>query len=66
MKVIIPTIPLIEQIVGPQKRADGQHYRLMTYVMQQPVADGLLLYNTLMCSMVLKVTDVRGSTVPIQ
>ena len=57
MKVIIPTIPLIEQIVGPQKRADGQHYRLMTYVVQQPVADGLLLYNTLMCSMVLLTPD---------
>ena len=57
MKVIIPTIPLIEQIVGSQKRADGQHYRLMTYVVQQPVADGLLLYNTLMCSMVLLTPD---------
>ena len=57
MKVIIPTIPLIEQIVGSQKRADGQHYRLMTYVVQQPVADGLLLYNTLMCSMVLLMPD---------
>ena len=57
MKVIIPTTPLIERIIGPQKRADGQHYRLMTYVVQQPVADGLLLYNTLMCSMVLLTSD---------
>ena len=57
MKVIIPTIPLIEQIVGPQKRADGQHYRLMTYVVQQPVDDGVLLYNTLTCSLVLLTPD---------
>ena len=57
MQIIIPTTPLIDQIIGPQKRADGQHYRLMTYVVQQPVADGLLLYNTLMCSMVLLTPD---------
>ena len=57
MKVIIPTTPLIDQIIGPQKRADGQRYRLMTYVVQQPVDDGLLLYNTLTCSMVLLTPD---------
>ena len=57
MKVIIPTTPLIERIVGPQKRAEGQHYRLMTYVVQQPVADGVLLYNTLTCSLVLLTPD---------
>ena len=53
MKTIIPTTPLIEQMIGRQKRADGQQYRLMTYVVQQPVDDGLLLYNTLTCSLVL-------------
>ena len=57
MKVIIPTAPLIEQIVGPQKRAEGQRYRLMTYVVQQPVDDGVLLYNTLTCSLVLLTPD---------
>ncbi len=57
MKVIIPTTPLIEQIIGPQKRANGQRYRLMTYVVQQPVADGVLLYNTLTCSLVLLTPD---------
>lgn len=57
MKVIIPTTPLIEQIVGPQKRAEGQRYRLMTYVVQQPVDDGVLLYNTLTCSLVLLTPD---------
>ena len=57
MKVIIPTTPLIERIIGMQKRADGQHYRLMTYVVQQPVDDGVLLYNTLTCSLALLTPD---------
>jgi radical SAM protein with 4Fe4S-binding SPASM domain len=57
MQIIIPTTSLVEQIVGQQKCADGQRYRLMTYVVQQPVADGLLLYNTLTCSMVLLTSD---------
>ena len=57
MQVIIPTPSLVEQIVGRQKRADGKPYRLMTYVVQQPVADGVLLYNTLTCSLVLLTPD---------
>ena len=57
MRIIIPTASLFEQTVGRQKRADGQQYRLMTYVVQQPVADGLLLYNTLTCSLLLLTPD---------
>ena len=57
MQIIIPTAPLIEHTVGPQTRADGKHYRLMTYVAQQPVDDGLLLYHTLTRSMVLLTPD---------
>jgi radical SAM protein with 4Fe4S-binding SPASM domain len=57
MKVIIPTTPLIERVIGRQKRAEGQRYRLMTYVVQQPVDDGVLLYNTLTCSLVLLTPD---------
>ena len=57
MQVIIPTPLQYEQIVGRQKRVDGERYRLMTYVVQQPVTDGLLLYNTLTCSMVLLQPD---------
>ena len=57
MRIIIPTTPKFEQIVGRQKRADGQCYRLMTYVVQKPVDDGLLLYNTLTCSLVLLTPD---------
>ena len=57
MQVIIPTTSLVEQIVGRQKRTDGQSYRLMTYVVQQPIDDGVLLYNTLTCSLVLLTPD---------
>jgi len=57
VQVIIPTPLQYEQIVGRQKRVDGERYRLMTYVVQQPVTDGLLLYNTLTCSMVLLQPD---------
>ena len=57
MKIIIPTTSTFEQVVGRQKRADGELYRLMTYVVQQPVADGMLLYNTLTCSLVLLTPD---------
>ena len=57
MQVIIPTPLQYEQIVGWQKRVDGERYRLMTYVVQQPVTDGLLLYNTLTCSLVLLTQD---------
>ena len=48
---------MVEQIVGRQKRTDGQRYRLMTYVVQQPIDDGVLLYNTLTCSLVLLTPD---------
>ena len=57
VQVIIPTAATFEQIAGRQKRADCERYRLMTYVVQQPVDDGLLLYNTLTCSMVLLQPD---------
>ena len=57
MQEIIPTTSLVEQIVGRQKRTDAQSYRLMTYVVQQPVDDGVLLYNTLTCSLVLLTPD---------
>ena len=57
MQVIIPTPLRYELIVARQKRVDGERYRLMTYVVQQPVTDGLLLYNTLTCSLVLLTQD---------
>ena len=57
MQIIIPTASTFEQMVGLQKWSDSQQYRLMTYVLQQPVADGLLLYNTLTCSLLLLSPD---------
>ena len=57
MKVILPIASKFKQIVGQQKQTDGERYRLMTYVVQQPVADGLLLYNMLTCSLVLLTPD---------
>ena len=57
MRIIIPARPLIERVIGRQKRVEGQRYRLMTYVVQQPVDDGVLLYNTLTCSLVLLTPD---------
>ena len=57
MKVILPIASKFKQIVGRQKQTDGERYRLMTYVVQQPVADGLLLYNMLTCSLVLLTPD---------
>ncbi|MBQ5494974.1 MAG: radical SAM protein [Prevotella sp.] len=57
MQEIITTTSLVEQIVGRQKRTEGQRYRLMIYVVQQPVNDGMLLYNTLTCSLVLLTPD---------
>ena len=57
MQIIIPTASQFEQIVGRQKHADGERYRLMTYVVQQPVDKGLLLYSTLTCSLVLLTPD---------
>ena len=57
MKVILPIASKFKQIVGWQKQTDGERYRLMTYVVQQPLADGLLLYNMLTCSLVLLTPD---------
>ena len=65
MKVILPTASQFVQIVGRQKRADGEHYRLMTYVVQQPVDDGLLLYNTLTCSLLL-LTPNEAADITVQ
>lgn len=53
MRVISPASSLVDQVVGKQKRKEGQTYRLMTYVIQCPVEDGVLLYHTLTCCMVL-------------
>ena len=53
MRTIIPAASIVDEVVGKQKRVAGQDYRLMTYVLQCPVDDGVLLYHTLTCCMVL-------------
>lgn len=48
MQIIIPPTTIVDKIIGQQKRKEGQlPLRLLTYVIQQPVEDGLLIYNTL-------------------
>ena len=53
MRTIIPAASIVDEVVGKQKRVAGQDYRLMTYVLQYPVDDGVLLYHSLTCCMVL-------------
>ena len=48
MKVLCPS-----PIVGKQTRKDGTDYRLMHYVVKQEVEEGVLLYHTLTCALVL-------------
>lgn len=49
MQIISPAALLIEQVVGKQRCTDNQAFRLMSYVIQCPVDDGVLFYNTLTC-----------------
>jgi len=53
MQIIIPAASLVDKVLGKQKRIEGQTYRLMTYVIQCPVEDGVLLYHTLTYCLVL-------------
>ena len=48
MKVLCPS-----PIVGLQEKKEDTPYRLMHYVVQQEVEEGVLLYNTLTCAMAL-------------
>ena len=48
MKIICPS-----PVVGLQKKEEGKTYRLMHYVVQQEVEEGMLLYNTLTCALAL-------------
>ena len=55
MRIIVPAASLVDQVVGKQQRQrqESQTYRLMSYVIQCPVDDGVLLYHTLTCCMIL-------------
>ena len=55
MRIIVPAASLVDQVVGKQQRQrqESQTYRLISYVIQCPVDDGVLLYHTLTCCMIL-------------
>lgn len=62
MKILYPST-----VIGPQKKKADAAYRLMHYVVKQEVEEGVLLYNTLTCSMALvtheeaqHLTEVEG------
>lgn len=61
MQRIVPAAPLVDQVVGKQKCTDGESCRLMRYVIQCPVNDGVLLYHTLTCCMVLLTNEEMAS-----
>ena len=52
MRFILPAASLLDDVIGKQKHVEDRPYRLMTYVIQCPVDDGVLLYHTLTCSLV--------------
>lgn len=52
MQIIVPPAPSFEQIAGKQKSVAGRSYRWMSYVIQCPVKDGVLLYHTLTCNLI--------------
>ena len=68
MFIISPASSLIEQVVGKQKYTDNQAYRLMTYVIQYPVNDGVLLYHTLTCCLLWlsqeEAAHLEGCSIP--
>ena len=53
MKTILEPIKSLTKLLGQQKLQAGQPYRLMTFVVQSPVADGLLLFHNMTKEMVL-------------
>lgn len=63
MRIIVPAASLVDQVVGKQQRQrqESQTYRLISYVIQCPVNDGVLLYHTLTCCMVLLTNEEMAS-----
>ena len=60
----IDTMKLLQEYASPlpkllkdQRLREGESYRLMHYVVRQPVEDGLLLYNVLTKAVVLLSVD---------
>ena len=67
MRIIVPAASLVDQVVGKQQRQrqESQTYRLMSYVIQCPVDDGVLLYHTLTCCMIL-LTNEEAAHLTVQ
>ena len=65
MRILLPATPLVDQVVGKQKYAKGQAWRLMSYVIQCPVSDGVLLYHALTCALVL-LTKREAANITVQ
>ena len=53
MTTIIPVAPQAAVVLGKQKRREGVTYRLIKYVMQEPVENGVLLYNAMTMELLL-------------
>lgn len=53
MLIIRETIKPFDQLLKKQKRRLGETYRLMNFVVEQPVDEGLLLYHTMSKALLL-------------
>jgi len=53
MQNIQPSTPTFLEAVKTQKQAGDSRYRLLAYTVSVPMDEGLLLYNTLSCEMIL-------------
>ncbi len=63
MQIVHPTITIADNFLGKPHRHDGEQYRLSNYIIQQPVADGLLLYNVLTrCLLLLDKEEAKRIT----
>lgn len=57
MKIVRPASAIIEKVVGEQNLQASSSYRFLTYIVQQPVGEGILIYNLLTRSIVLLSMD---------
>ena len=57
MQTIYQTISPLDQLLKKQKVKNGEAYRPMYYVVEQPVDEGLLLYHTMTKALLLLTLD---------
>lgn len=53
MQIIYQTVKPFDKLLKPQKIKNGEKYRPMYYVVEQPVEEGLLLYHTMTKALLL-------------